>query len=249
MPFLRAGFNGRNRDTGIRGWTRPLAGGKFALAELRLMHAGDLLWVGAGKHAFVAWGEACVFGSFGFDDLAGAWDDDLPQSKIPDGPRRAERIEFTILGEPASKANSRKLVSMNRLSTKTGRMVKMPAIIKSEKARDYERDALLQIPPPARCRLEGPVRVTLRIFYATERPDLDESVVLDVMQDRYHGSGEQRVLVQRGVFRNDRQVREKHVFHGIDRANPRAEVIVEPMEPAPGDLLDIQAEQEEEVAA
>ena len=69
--------------------------------------------------------------------------------------------------------------------------------------------------------------MTLRIFYATQRPDLDESVVLDVLQDRYEKIGGQRVLVQPGVYRNDRQVREKHVFHAIDRANPRAEVEVE----------------------
>jgi Holliday junction resolvase RusA-like endonuclease len=36
--------------------------------------------------------------------------------------------------------------------------------------------------------------------------------------------------VQKGVYRNDRQVREKHVFHAIDRANPRAEIEVEPIE-------------------
>ena len=29
------------------------------------------------------------------------------------------------------------------------------------------------------------MRVTLRIWYASERPDLDEAVVLDVLQDRY----------------------------------------------------------------
>ena len=82
------------------------------------------------------------------------------------------------------------------------------AVIKSAKARDYERDALRQIPPAARVQLDGPVRVTLRIWYASERPDLDESVVLDVLQDRYSGKGDARQLVQRGVYRNDRQVRE-----------------------------------------
>lgn len=132
-------------------------------------------------------------------------------------------IQFTILGEPASKANSRKIVSFG------GR----PSSIKSDKARSYERDALAQIPPRYRLQLEGPVRVTLRIFYASQRPDLDESIVLDVLQDRYKtvgkGDDKQRQLVQKGVYINDRQVREKHVFHGIDRANPRAEVIVEPL--------------------
>jgi hypothetical protein len=97
-------------------------------------------------------------------------------------------VRLTILGEPASKANSRELVKFGR-----GDKAR-PALIKSKKARDYERDALRQIPSAARAGLTGPVRVTLRIFYASERPDLDESVVLDVLQNRYHGKGEARVL-------------------------------------------------------
>lgn len=134
-------------------------------------------------------------------------------------------IRFTILGEPASKANSRELVTFGRGENKR------PALIKSKKARDYERDALRQIPPLARQRLDVPVRVTMRIFYASERPDLDASVVLDCLQDRYEGKGEQRELAQKGVIRNDRQVRELHLFHAIDRANPRAEIEVEALAP------------------
>lgn len=135
---------------------------------------------------------------------------------------------FTILGEPASKANSRQIVTLK------GR----PSSIKSAKARGYEADALPQIPASARVRLEGPVRVTMTIFYASERPDLDESVVLDVMQDRWSkaDSNGHRVLVQAGVYRNDRQVREKHVFHAIDRKNPRAEISVEALLPQQGEL-------------
>lgn len=141
-------------------------------------------------------------------------------------------ICFTILGEPASKANSRKVAKFGN----------RPAmLIKSDKARDYERDALAQIPPRFRVQLTGPVRATLRIFYASERPDLDESIVLDVMQDRYKpekiskeqkaaGVKPKRVLVQKGVYVNDRQVREKHVYHAIDRKNPRVEITIEPME-------------------
>jgi Holliday junction resolvase RusA-like endonuclease len=141
------------------------------------------------------------------------------------------KVSLTILGEPASKANQRKLVTFGR-----GENAR-PAIIKSEKARNYERDALKQIPPAARVRLDGPVKVTLRVFYASQRPDLDESVILDVLQDRYSGRGDARELVQKGVYRNDRQVREKHVFHAIDRANPRAEIEVEALELQPAELL------------
>lgn len=136
-------------------------------------------------------------------------------------------IRFTILGEPASKSNSR--IPRAVTSKKTGQPVTL--WIKSKKANLYQRSALLQIPIGARQQLTGPVRVTMRIFYASARPDLDASVILDCLQDRYSGKGEARELVQRGVYRNDRQVREQHLFHAIDRANPRAEIEVEALEP------------------
>lgn len=131
------------------------------------------------------------------------------------------KVTLTIFGEPVSKANSRELVTI------AGR----PAFIKSKKALAYERDALLQIPVRARLMLQGPVRVTLRLFYASERPDLDESIVLDVLQARYQQrrAGQPRTMIQRGVYVNDRQVREKHIYHAIDKAMPRAEIEVEPM--------------------
>lgn len=141
-----------------------------------------------------------------------------------------KEVRFTILGEAASKANSREIV------VRGGK----PASIKSEKALKFEANALKQIPPLFRVQLTGPVRATLRIFYASERPDLDESIVLDVLQDRYKseklanwqkdsGIKPRRILVQKGVYVNDRQVREKHIYHGIDRANPRIEVLIEPL--------------------
>jgi len=131
-------------------------------------------------------------------------------------------IAFTILGEPASKANSRKVATFGNLP---------PMLIKSDKARGYEKTALLQIPPVHRVRLAGPVRITMRIFYASERPDLDESLILDILQDRYTGKGDARRLVQAGVYQNDRQVREKHIYHAIDRKNPRTEIVVQSLAP------------------
>lgn len=132
---------------------------------------------------------------------------------------RPPRVSFVILGEPASKANSRQIVVIKG----------QPKVIKSQKARDYERNALLQIPAAARVMFEQPVRVTMTIYYASERPDLDESVVLDVLQAKFEGSGKARACVRRGVYLNDRQVRDKRIKHGIDRANPRAEITVEPL--------------------
>jgi len=141
-------------------------------------------------------------------------------------------IAFTILGECASKANSRAIVT-RRSRTATGAVRARPVSIKSDKALAFERSALLQIPVTCRARLEGPLRITLKLFYASERPDLAEDLVLDVLQDRWayvrRDGVRVRERVQDGVFRNDRQIREKHVYHGIDRTHPRVEIIVEPL--------------------
>ena len=58
--------------------------------------------------------------------------------------------------------------------------------------------------------LEGDLKIDMTIYYATRRPDLDESVVLDAMQDL--------------IYRNDRQIKEKHICWGLDRDNPRVEI-------------------------
>lgn len=138
---------------------------------------------------------------------------------------------FTILGQPQSKANSRQIVTIN------GR----PSSVKSKDALAYEEAALRQIPPRFRLRLEGPLGIRLVVHYRTELPDLDESLVLDCLQDRYvkrkSKSGEaERVLVQSGVYRNDRQVRFRVVEHRIDRHNPRTEVELWRLAPAQAEL-------------
>jgi Holliday junction resolvase RusA-like endonuclease len=129
----------------------------------------------------------------------------LPKTWAPLG----KEIRFTILGEPVSKANGRKLATVGK---KDG--PKRTLFIKSAKARAYERDASMQIPAQWPL-ITGPVFVRATLWYASERPDLDESIVLDVIQGR--------------IYVNDRQVREKWIKHGIDRANPRAEITVQPL--------------------
>lgn len=115
-------------------------------------------------------------------------------------------IELTIHGEPASKANSRQLVTIH------GR----PAFIKSKKARDYMKAAQMQAALACGSVLfSGPVRFTATIYYASQRPDLDPSVILDALQGY--------------AYENDRQVREMHLYHAIDKANPRAEIRIEPI--------------------
>ena len=106
----------------------------------------------------------------------------------------------TILGEPASKANSRRVM-------KLGGQTKF---VRSDKAYKYAKDALKQIRRPAQPIL-GEVYAIIDIYYRTQRPDLDESIILDVLQEA-------------GVYKNDRQVRERHTSHYIDKENPRAEI-------------------------
>lgn len=121
-------------------------------------------------------------------------------------------IRLTILGEPFSKANSRKLVKFGD----------RPASIKSSGALLYEKSAIMQIPDSAKQMLTDPVAVTMRIYYATQRKDLDESLILDCLQAK-KSKGE---IVRRGVYVNDRQVKEKHIYHFIDKSCPRAEIEV-----------------------
>jgi Holliday junction resolvase RusA-like endonuclease len=115
-----------------------------------------------------------------------------------------ELYRLTILGEPASKANSRKIVSFGG----------KPASIKSDKARAYSQEFLKQCP-----QLERPfsadLHLDIRIWYASRRPDLDESLILDLLQKR--------------IYFNDRQVKSRRTRWGLDKNNPRTEIVIRAM--------------------
>ena len=110
-------------------------------------------------------------------------------------------IDFTTVGEPASKANSRRLVMHG----------KRPRFIKSAKALSFLESFQLQC-QKVNPLLEDDLSITMTIYYSSRRPDLDESVVLDAMQGY--------------IYKNDRQVKEKHVYWGLDKGNPRVEVSI-----------------------
>lgn len=133
-------------------------------------------------------------------------------------------ISFTVFGQPCSKANSRRLVHFGKGDQKR------ISSIKSKEALTYVKDFIRQVPSRARQMLEGPVAVTITIYYESQRPDLDESLILDAMQPVWTKT-KPRALVQAGVYMNDRQVREKHIFHAIDRVSPRAVINVVPLQP------------------
>lgn len=126
-------------------------------------------------------------------------------------------VTFTIKGQPFSKANSRKIVSFG----------KRAASIKSDKAREYERSAIEQINVlmDGKEPLEGDVSVSMDIYYPSRRQDLDESLILDVMQERKDRKTGK--IVCKGIYLNDRQVKHKKdiVWH-LDPSNPRTTITV-----------------------
>ena len=107
-------------------------------------------------------------------------------------------VSFTIFGEPASKANSRRW---------TGKF-----FIKSEKALNYGK-AFKQQCPVLDPLMDGDLKVTIKIWYASRRPDLDPSLIFDLMQDC--------------IYVNDRQIKEQHLYWGLDKDNPRSDIMVE----------------------
>ncbi len=119
-------------------------------------------------------------------------------------------MNFVLLGEPASKANSRRAVLINGL----------PRFIKSKKAMQYVAEAVVQLRHMFKgvenlpIFPDGDLVVTMTIHYCTRRPDLDESLILDVLEGF--------------LYKNDRQIREKHIFHALDKESPRTEIHIQP---------------------
>lgn len=109
----------------------------------------------------------------------------------------------TIYGEPASKANSRRIVYTR------GRV----RSIKSRKAIGYVAAFCAQaakLAVPITCD----VVLTVRIWYASRRPDLDVALIMDCLQ-------------RAGIIKNDRQVVEIHAYkylQGLLESVPSAEI-------------------------
>ena len=113
-------------------------------------------------------------------------------------------MHLKIFGEPASKANSRRVVKIGGMSR----------MIKSQKALNYA-NMFKQQTKPIEPLMTGDVSVEIHVWYASRRPDLDESLILD--------------LLQGVVYTNDRQVKEKHIYWHLDKDNPRCEITCQPM--------------------
>jgi Holliday junction resolvase RusA-like endonuclease len=111
-------------------------------------------------------------------------------------------LSIKILGNPSSKSNSRRIVRFGGMSR----------MIKSQRALDYSVVFKQQCPTISPL-MSGDLRITLHIWYDSRRPDLDETLILDLMQDC--------------IYVNDRQVKERHCYWHLDTENPRAEILIE----------------------
>lgn len=112
-----------------------------------------------------------------------------------------QSLSYVIIGEAASKSNSSRIVFLGR----------RPRIIKSHKALGFVAKVKKQL-KPAKKLLEGDLAVEIHMWYKSRRPDLDESLVLDCLQ---------------GIaYKNDRQIKEKHVYHHLDKLKPRVHITV-----------------------
>lgn len=126
-------------------------------------------------------------------------------------------ITFTIHGELMSKSNSRIFTSFGG----------KPRLIKKPKALQYCKDARIQL----RTQLghhrafENPVRMTIIIWYKNKMPDLDVSLIQDILQQEIDKKTK-RVIFE-GAYKNDRQVYEIHALKKFDKENPRLTVTID----------------------
>lgn len=69
-------------------------------------------------------------------------------------------------------------------------------------------------------RMEGDLRLTARIYSRDRRARMDADSLVEVLQGR--------------VIRSARQIREMHIYHGVDSGVPRAELCIEATKPCQG---------------
>lgn len=100
----------------------------------------------------------------------------------------------TILSHLASKSNSRRKTNWG-------------GVIKSEAAMSFEHDFFLQCIGKKEA-YPGPVSMSVHVYYADNRRDLDISLLQDCIQ-------------KAGIIKNDRQIQEIHAWRHVDKEKPR----------------------------
>lgn len=104
---------------------------------------------------------------------------------------------------------------------------KRPRVIKSAKALAYEEYSYLQLKSQLRAHraFEDYVRLSVDVYYASKRPDLDVALLQDILQQKI--DKETKSVIFEGAYVNDRQVVEIHARKLWDKENPRCEITIE----------------------
>lgn len=112
--------------------------------------------------------------------------------------------EFTVTGQPPRKSNQRMIVSRGRGGS--------PMVIKSKEAREYVDHFTTSVPKEYWTLEAGDLKDDLRldiiVWYTSRRSDLSVELVKDCIEAA-------------GVIKNDRYVREEHLYGFVDKENPR----------------------------
>lgn len=72
--------------------------------------------------------------------------------------------------------------------------------------------------------------VSMLLVYTSDLPDLDDTIVCDVLQTEFIGPSKNGVVKRPGVIINDRQIVEKHLYKAIVAEHPRAIIQVDELE-------------------
>ena len=106
-------------------------------------------------------------------------------------------IKTIVLGQLPRKSNGR-------------RKTRWGGLIKSQDALDYEVSFIFQIPNELRLHLTDKISLTATIYYRSNRSDLSDELLCDCIE-------------KAGIIKNDRQIKEKHLYCRVDKENPRVE--------------------------
>ena len=117
---------------------------------------------------------------------------------------------FDIAGRPPRKSNQRQIFT--RVQSKTKRL--RPMIVKSKEAREYMKNFSEKVPDEYKQEwgsLKEDLRVDIIVWYPDRRSDLSIELILDCLE-------------KAEVVKNDRYIREQHVYGYVDKENPRISV-------------------------
>lgn len=115
--------------------------------------------------------------------------------------------EFTVTGQPPRKSNQRMIVRRGRGGS--------PMVIKSKKAREYVDHFIASIPEEYQTlnagTLDDDLRLDIIVWYINRRSDLSVELIKDCIEAA-------------GIIKNDRYVREEHLYGFVDKENPRTKI-------------------------